>query len=78
IKALPEETGTSRSTITRICRHVRCDRYGDLKMRVNTAATMVTSLGYDDLFEEVYAFYHKVSDKTVKLIEPAKIREVVQ
>lgn len=39
---------------------------------------MVPSLGYDDLFEEVYSFYHKVIDKTVKLIEPAKIREVVQ
>lgn len=57
---------------------MRCDSFVDLKMRVNTANTMVPSLGYDDLFEEVYSFYHKVIDKTVKLIEPAKIREVVQ
>lgn len=78
IKELAEETGTSISTITRFCRHVRCDSFVDLKMRVNTAATMVPSLGYDDLFEEVYSFYHKVIDNTVKLIEPAKIREVVQ
>ncbi|MWA50846.1 MurR/RpiR family transcriptional regulator, partial [Listeria monocytogenes] len=62
IKELAEETGTSISTITRFCRHVRCDSFVDLKMRVNTAATMVPSLGYDDLFEEVYSFYHKVID----------------
>lgn len=37
IKELAEETGTSISTITRFCRHVRCDSFVDLKMRVNTA-----------------------------------------
>lgn len=78
ITNLAKKTKTSSATITRFGKRLGCDSFVDLKIKINTASRDLPKAGYEDIFEDVYSFYHKVIDNTVEMIDKEEIRKVVQ
>lgn len=78
ITDLAKVTGTSGSTITRFCKKINCDSFVDMKIKISSIQQENPPTQGAEIFDDVYYFYNKVINNTIKSMEKEKIEKVVQ
>lgn len=77
ITELAKVTGTSGSSITRFCKKINCDSFVDMKIKISSTHQEIPPKQGEEIFDDVYNFYNKVINNTIKIIEKEKIIKVV-
>lgn len=77
ITELAKVTGTSGSSITRFCKKINCDSFVDMKIKISSTHQEIPPKQGEEIFDDVYDFYNKVINNTIKIIEKEKIIKVV-
>lgn len=77
ITELAKMTETSTSTITRFCKKVNCENFVDMKIKISSIYQEESKSQGLNIFDDIYSFYDKVIDNTIRNIDKEKIEEVV-
>lgn len=77
ITELAKVTGTSSASITRFCKKINCESFVDMKIKISSTQQEAPPKQGEEIFDDVYNFYNKVINNTIKGIEKEKIIKVV-
>ncbi|MEG0267214.1 MAG: MurR/RpiR family transcriptional regulator [Carnobacterium sp.] len=77
ITELAKMTETSTSTITRFCKKINCDNFVDMKIKISSIYQEENKSQRLNIFDDVYSFYDKVINNTIKNMNREKIEKVV-
>lgn len=78
ITELAKVTGTSGSTITRFCKKIKCDSFADMKIKISSVQQDAPPHQGAEIVDDVYYFYNKVINNTIKNMDKEKIEKTVQ